>query len=54
MAAVALAHLEALAISLLLDAYRTPVPSLRAVLRERGARPRGAGDAQPRTGAADG
>jgi hypothetical protein len=35
MAAVAVAHLEALAISLLLDAYRTPVHSLREVLKER-------------------
>lgn len=36
MVAVAVAHLEALAISLLLDAYRTPVPSFRAVLKEHG------------------
>ncbi len=41
MVAVAAAHLEALAISLLLDAYRTPVRSLRLVLEERGARATG-------------
>lgn len=35
MAAVAVAHLEALAISLRLDAYRTPVPSLLALWQER-------------------
>jgi CDP-diacylglycerol--glycerol-3-phosphate 3-phosphatidyltransferase len=37
MVAVATAHLEALAISLLLETYRTPVHSLRTVLKERGA-----------------
>ena len=57
MAAVAVAHLEALAISLLLDAYRTPVPSLRAVMQAhdtRGLRRRGARDPRVPAYAVDG